>query len=114
MALEITFFGGRDNMESELVPGEKELLKQLAVLLQSDASRYHSQAIDLLRNERLEITCNSVVISYQVKNGSFIYKYRSHSDNSFQESEELAPEKLEDQIQSLIFMFALSEAEVLV
>ena len=101
-------------MESELVPGEKELLKQLAELLQSDSSRYHAQAIELLRYEQLEITCNSVVISYQVKNGSFIYKYRNHSDNAIQESAELAPEKLEDQMQSLIFMFALSEAEVLV
>lgn len=100
-------------MENELVPGEKELLDLLAQLLKSDVSRYQSQALELLKNQKLEVICNSVVIHYQFKDGSFYYKFRSHSDGALQESEELAPETLEDQVESLIFMFALSEASVL-
>lgn len=100
-------------MDDFLVPGEKELLDELALLLESQSSRFEMQATELLKSHELAVECNSVVISYKIKDGYFCYKYRNHSDGAFQESERLAPESPEDQMQSLIFMFALSEASVL-
>jgi hypothetical protein len=96
-----------------LVPGEKALLDQLALLLESEASRFEIQATELLKNRVLDVQCNSVVISYNIKDGYFCYKYRNHSDGALQESKTLAPENLQEQLKNLIFMFALSEAEVL-
>jgi hypothetical protein len=96
-----------------LVPGEKALLDKLALLLESDSSRFEIQAAELLKIQTLDVQCNSVVIRYKIKDGYFYYKYRSHSDGALQESKTLAPEKPQDQLQSLIFMFALSEAKIL-
>jgi hypothetical protein len=96
-----------------LVPGEKALLDKLALLLESDSSRFEIQAAELLKIQTLDVQCNSVVIRYKIKDGYFYYKYRSHSDGALQESKTLAPENPQDQLQSLIFMFALSEAKVL-
>ena len=100
-------------MAENLVPGEKVLLDQLALRLESEASRFELQATELLENQALDVQCNSVVIRYNIKDGYFCYKYRSHSDGALQESKTLAPESPQEQLQSLILMFALSEAEVL-
>lgn len=100
-------------MSENLIPGEEELLDQLALLLETQSSRYETQAIEFLENKKLDIQCNSVEINYRIKDGYFCYKYRNISDGALQESERLAPEDRNDQMQTLIFMFALSEAAVL-
>ena len=100
-------------MNENLVRGEKELLDQVALLLKSQTSRFEIQATKLLMSHELDVECNSVVIRYKINDGYFCYKYRSHSDSALQESVTMAPENPEEQMQSLIFMFALSEASVL-
>ena len=100
-------------MTENLVPGEKVLFDQLALLLESESSRFEIQATELLKIQTLDVQCNSVVIRYKIKDGYFCYKYRSHSHGVLQESKTLAPENSQEQVQNLILMFALSEAEVL-
>lgn len=85
---------------------------KISQFLSRESSRYLGQAQTLLENGFLKITCNSVPIRYKFSGNQFSYQYNDKRDGSLQESELLAPDFYEDQVETLKFLFAQSEAEV--
>ena len=85
---------------------------KISQLHSRESSRYLDQAQTLLENGFFKITCDSVPIKYKFSGDQFSYQYNDKRDGSLQESELLAPESYDDQIEILKFIFAQSEAEV--
>lgn len=95
---------------SEYVASLEALISEF---LETQSIRYEAQAIELLSTGFLNIRLGEVSIKYKISGDQFCYQYRSKTDGSLQESEILAPEERADQISTLKFIFAQSEAEVI-
>ena len=81
-------------------------------LLESETPRYIEQAKEFIKSGLLNIQCGNVSIKYKFYGGQFSYQYNDKKDGSLQESELLAPDIYADQVETLKFIFAQSEAEV--
>lgn len=96
--------------EASKIPASLE--SSIIELLESESPRYLEQAKDFLSAGFLNIRCGKVSIKYKYSGDQFSYQYNDKRDGSLQESELLAPESYDDQIEILKFIFAQSEAEV--
>ena len=96
--------------DSEVNPRSLESL--ICDLLDRDSGRYEEQANELLNTGFLNLRSGGVLIKYKISGDQFCYQYKSKTDGSVQESEILAPDERADQIATLKFIFAQSEAEV--
>ena len=101
-----------DDDLTELSEYSASLENRMSDFLKTESLRYEAQAEELLNTGFLNSRSGEVLIKYEISGDQFCYQYRSKTDGSLQESEILAPEERADQISTLKFIFAQSEAEV--
>lgn len=102
---------------SDKSPGSSEVNRPsleslISDLLNSDSERYEEQAKELIDVGFLEVRCGNTSVEYSFSENRFCYSYKDLEDGSIQEGEILSPLLYEDQIHTLKFIFAQSEAEV--
>ena len=101
-----------DDDLSELSEYSASLENRISDFLKTESLRYEAQANELLNTGFLNLRSGGVLIKYKISGDQFCYQYKSKTDGSVQESEILAPDERADQIATLKFIFAQSEAEV--
>jgi hypothetical protein len=99
----------------ELTPKQKNreqiVLMNFSRLLETERSRYEAQAIQLIELKKLETEVPGFKLSYAVKEKSYLCKLQNKdkTGNSY-EIEFPIPDSKPDKIETLIELFAQSEA----
>jgi hypothetical protein len=102
--------------EFELTPTQKlreqEVIQEFFRLMRDERSRYENQAINLIKNRIFEKETDNFELSYRVKEDTYLCQIRNknRAANSY-EIEFPIPEFEKDKIETLIELFAQSEAE---
>jgi len=90
---------------------EKAVLVNFSRLLETEKSRYEAQAIQLIELKRLEIEVPGFKLSYIVKETSYLCQL--HNQDKTGKSYEIEfpiPDSKSDKLETLIELFAQSEA----
>jgi hypothetical protein len=101
--------------EFELTPDqirrEQAVLANFSHLIETERSRYENQAIQLLENGKFESEIDGFKLSYLVKLNTYLCQLQNNvtSGNSY-EIEFPIPESEEEKLETLIELFAQSEA----
>jgi hypothetical protein len=99
----------------ELTPKQKSkerlVLKNFSRLLETERSRYEAQAIQLIEMKKLETEVPGFRLSYTVQEKSFLCQLlnKDKTGNSY-EIEFPIPDSKSDKLETLIELFAQSEA----
>jgi hypothetical protein len=101
--------------EFELTPEqqlrEQAVLTKFQELTDSDRSRYETQAKKLIDDEKLETEILGFKLSYRVKSNSYLCQiYKDNQSENIYEIEFPIPDSDQDKLESLIELFAQSEA----
>lgn len=102
----------QDILTPEEEAHERELISKCFQLMRDERSRYEAQAIRLIESAELETETEDFKLSYLVKENTYICRMNSKnkSGNSY-EIEFPIPELENEKIETLIELFAQSEAE---
>ena len=101
--------------EFELTPDqtrrEQTVLANFSHLIETERSRYENQAIQLLEKKQFESEVDGFKLSYLVKPNTYLCRLQNHdiSGNSY-EIEFPIPDSEEEKLETLIELFAQSEA----
>jgi hypothetical protein len=101
--------------DSEFSPDQKNREQKVFIhflyLLETERSRYENQAIQLLERKQLETRIDGFKLSYLVKPKTYLCRLQNNdtSGNSY-EIEFPIPDSEEEKIETLIELFAQSEA----
>jgi hypothetical protein len=102
----------QDILTSEEAIRERELISKCFHLMRDERSRYEDQAIRLIEKAELETETEGFKLSYRVKENTYFCRINSKnkSGNSY-EIEFPIPELNKEKIETLVELFAQSEAE---
>jgi hypothetical protein len=105
--------------EFELTPDqilrEQAVLANFSHLIETERSRYENQAIQLLEKGQFESEIDGFKLSYMVKPNTYLCRLQNHdiSGDSY-EIEFPIPESKEEMLETLVELFAQSEAKCLI
>lgn len=102
----------QDILTSEEDIRERELIAKCFQLMRDERYRYEDQAIRLIASAKLETETEVFKLSYRVKENTYFCRInnKKKSGNSY-EIEFPIPELEKDKIETLVELFAQSEAE---